>query len=850
MIFYRGVDLFMKQEYTGLTSAEAKSRLQRYGGNILKPHKKKSPLLIFLSQFTDFMTIILIACTAVTAFLGDLFEAVVMVVIVIANAVLGFIQEFRTEKTLEALREMTAPVATVMRDGKQCSLPAEQVVPGDVVVLATGERVCADGFIISTPGISVDESILTGESEAVYKESGSLYAGTTVVSGHAVIGITDTGMRTEMGKISGMIGKAEDDETPLQKRLAKLGTYILIACAVVCVIVTVVGMVRGEPFLEMLFAGVSMAVAAVPEGLPAIVTIALAMGVAKIAAKNAMVRRLPAVETLGSTNVICSDKTGTLTKNQMTVRKMLAAGEMLGRSTASAEKAASHITEIGFYCNNSADATERAILDAIQNHENDTKHMRTLTRVAEIPFSSARKCMSVVVKDGQGAQYIFTKGAPDVILKKCAGYEAGSAVKTLGDTERKKISEMNDRLASEALRVIGFAWRKLAAGEVRSDGKLGEGAERLESKLIFAGVAGLIDPPHDNVKASVETCTEAGIKTVMITGDHAITAKTIAKELNIYHEGDRILTGSELDEMGDDALDAALVNTTVFARVQPAHKLRIVRSFKRLGNTVAMTGDGVNDAPAVKEADIGISMGKNGTEVTREASAMVLLDDNFSTIVAAVREGRRIYDNICKFVRYMLACNLGEVVTMFAAVLFGLPLPLHPIQILWVNLVTDGLPGIALGVDAEDPEIMHRPPVPRNKGIFTKRMVWLIAFRGVLTGLCTLGAFAAVYFSGGGTELARTVAFMTLVLIQLVHSFECRNERKNLFEIGLRGNYFLLISDAISFLLMLCVVYVPFLQEVFQTVPLGIGEWFMVAGFTAIGPIADCFSELFWDRKK
>lgn len=834
----------MKQEYTGLTSAEAKSRALKYGRNVLKPHKKKSPLIIFFSQFMDVMTIILIACTAVTAFLGDLFEAVVMVVIVIANAFLGFVQEYRTEKTLEALREMTAPTATVLRDGNQVVISAEQVVPGDVVMVATGDKVCADGFIIETPGVNVDESILTGESEAVYKENGSLYAGTTVVSGRAVIGITDIGMHTEMGKISGMISKAESEETPLQRRLAKLGTYILIACAVICVIVTAVGILRGEPFFEMLFSGVSMAVAAVPEGLPAIVTIALAMGVTKIAAKNAMVRRLPAVETLGSTNVICSDKTGTLTKNRMTVRRTVSAGEIMGRNGCTDVK---NILEIGFYCNNASDATERALAEAAKPFADS---FRQLCRISEVPFSSSRKCMSVITEDTAGNRYIFTKGAPDVILKKCSAYEAGSIVHMIDKSAKERAERFCDSLASEALRVIGFAWRRLSRSEVSPDGKIKCDADSLEQGLIFSGVSGLIDPPHDNVCEAVETCTSAGIKTVMITGDHAVTAKTIAKELKIYRDGDRVVTGDELEKMNDGELDAALKNTTVFARVQPSHKLRIVRSFKRLGNTVAMTGDGVNDAPAVKEADIGISMGKNGTEVTREASSMVLLDDNFSTIVAAVREGRRIYDNICKFIRYMLACNLGEVVTMFAAVLIGLPLPLHPIQILWVNLVTDGLPGIALGVDGEESDIMQRPPIPRNKGIFTKRMVWLILFRGALTGLCTLGAFASVYFSGGGSELARTAAFMTLVLIQLVHSFECRSERKNLFELGIRGNYFLLISDAISFLLMLCVVYVPFLQGIFRTVPLGFTEWFMIMGFTAIGPVADWASEIFWDRKK
>ena len=807
-------------DFTGLTSKEAHLRLGKYGKNVLKKHKKKNPVGIFFSQFADFMTIILIACTAITAFLGDTVEAVVMVVIVIANAVLGFIQEYRTERTLEALREMTAPVSEVLRDGEFKKISSEEIVPGDVVAVRTGDKVPADGFIIETPGINVDESILTGESEAVYKEEGSLFAGTTVVSGRATVGVTDTGMNTEMGRISGMIGEVEEEETPLQKRLARLGTYIIIACALICGIVVAVGIYRGEPFFEMLFAGVSTAVAEVPEGLPAIVTIALAMGVAKMAAKNALVRRLPAVETLGSTSVICSDKTGTLTKNQMTVREIF--GE---------EK---RLCEIGFYCNNMGDATERALAAMCESFKEKGGAVDLYKRLGEIPFSSSRKCMSVIVEDTKGEQFVFTKGAPDVLLRMCKD-------KTAAEHYRLK----NDNMASKALRVIAFGWRRLGASERVINGKMSFGAERYENRLELAGLAGLMDPPHDNVKESVATCRSAGVKTVMITGDHALTAKAVAKELDIYREGDMVVTGAELDEMTDGELSEAVERASVFARVKPAHKLRIVKAFKKKGNTVAMTGDGVNDAPAVKEADIGVSMGKNGTEVTREASGVVLLDDNFSTIVAAVKEGRRIYANICKFIRYMLASNLGEVMTMLAAALTGLPIPLYPIQILWVNLVTDGLPGIALGLDKADEDIMSKPPIPRDKGIFTKRMVWLIAFRGVLTGVCTMGAFATIFFTCGNVNLARTVAFMTLVVIQLVHSFECRSETKTLFQIGLRGNSFLLVSAAVSLLLMVCVVYIPFLQPIFNTVPLGWQDWLTVIAFTAIGPALDSFGRIF-----
>ncbi|MBE7064394.1 MAG: cation-translocating P-type ATPase [Ruminococcaceae bacterium] len=821
----------MEKKYTGLSEEEAKINLEKYGKNTLRRHKKKLPIVVFLSQFADFMILILLGCTVVSAFMGDMLEAIVMVCIVIVNAFLGFIQEFRTEKTLEALRGMTAPTAVVVREGKEVRIPAENIVPGDFVKITTGDRVPADGKIIETSGFNVDESVLTGESVAVYKEKGLLYSGTVITGGHGIMHVAETGMNTEMGKISGMIGDAVTERTPLQKRLAKLGTIIVIGCIVICAVVIAVGIIKGEPMWQMLMAGISLAVAAVPEGLPAIVTISLAMGVQKMAAQNALVRKLPAVETLGSTSVICSDKTGTLTMNKMSVRKIMTPDDIMNGIENSGnpnDEALKKLAEIAVNCNNGEGATEKS-LNELEKFAGKEK----FCRIGEIPFSSSRKCMSVgVLKENR--RLIMTKGAPDVVLSKCTHVYRNGRIAPLDAAMRKKIDSSIDNMAASALRVIGFAQREFSGDETISSGN----ERRAESRLIFAGLCGIADPLRPEVPDAVKTCREAGIRTVMITGDHKNTAKAIGTEMGLCNSETDVVTGTEIDDMSDDELAEKVKKVSVFARVLPVHKLRLVKAFKKNGNIVSMTGDGVNDAPAVKEADIGIAMGKNGTEVTREASSMVLLDDNFATIVSAVRCGRSIYANIRKFIRYMLACNLGEVITMLSVIIAGLPLPLIPIQILWVNLVTDGLPGIALGMDGEDDDIMKKPPMKKDGGIFTKRMAGLVIFRGILTGFCTLAAFALVLHSSHDIVLARTTAFVTLVLIQLVHSFECRSETKNFFQIGIRGNYFLLVSVIISLLLMVAVVYIPILQGVFSTAALGFQEWITITMITLIGPVS------------
>lgn len=814
----------MEDIYSGLSDTQVTELLTKYGKNSLEKHRKTPAVVLFLRQFADVMTIILIVCTGVSFFMKDWVEALVMMGIIVCNAILGFIQEYKTEKTIEALREMTALKTKVIRNGSEQVIAGDYVVPGDIIMLRSGDIVSADAIVLKSTGLCNDESMLTGESVPVYKESKDMiYSGTLVVGGSCIAKVTATGMSTRMGEISKMISNVKKEATPLQKRLAKLGKYIVAICVIVCFLVTLVGVLKGEPLMEMLMAGISLAVAAVPEGLPAIVTIALALGVQRMAANRALVRKLPAVETLGTTTVICSDKTGTLTQNKMSIRKVVTAMDALNMSLDDREL--NRLADVCRVCNNNSDATEKALIKI--------RHFLKLgtgshyTRIKEKPFDSTRKCMSVVVRDKNGDKYIFTKGGADVILNKCTSVMIKDRLRGLDSTMRHKLEEANNNMANQGLRVLGISWKKLDQN--------GEKADIREDNMIFCGFVGLIDPLRPEVRSSVHICRQAGIRTVMITGDHKLTAAAIGKELGI--SGGEVITGDDIEKMSDSELRQAAQRASCFARVTPAHKLRIVKAYKSLGNVVAMTGDGVNDAPAVKEADIGIAMGINGTDVTREASSMVLTDDNFATIVDAVREGRVIYSNIRKFIRYMLACNLGEVVTMFIGILFGLPLPLLPIQILWVNLVTDGLPGIALGLDKGESDIMQRPPISPKEGLFSGKMPFHIIMRGILIGLCTLGAFVCVNHATGSLEIARTTAFMTLVMTQLIHSFECLSENKTLSKIDIRKNHWLLMATAVSLLMMVAVIYMPAMQVVFKTTALMPAQLGVVLGFTAIGPL-------------
>lgn len=869
--------------HVGLSDREARRKLLEHGPNSLSENKRISLFNIFIQQFKDFMVLILLASTAISAFMGDMLEAVTIITIVILNAVLGFVQEFRTEKTLEALKNLAAPTATVLREGKPVSIPAVEIVPGDVILLETGDRVPADASVIECGSLQADESLLTGESMPVEKlpaeklQQGSrkdhrkysVFMGTIITSGRARALVRATGMNTEMGHIADMIQNIEEDQTPLQKRLEHLGKLIAAACLAICAVVTVTGILRGEDVFSMLLGGISLAVAAVPEGLPAIVTIALALGVQRMLKRNALIRKLPAVETLGCASIICSDKTGTLTENRMTVRKVYAGEGMLeitagGKGPAIGKDGVHALAlRIGALCNNASlrsdpgkpaakagrvkalftgaeswetigDPTEGALLIAAARSGITPEMLENLFfRTDELPFDSDRKCMSVVCSSNRGETFVFTKGAPDVVIRMCTRIHTARGASAMEPALRAKMMQMNDRMASQALRVIGVAYKKLEHGNYRR--------EELEGDLVFTGLIGMIDPPRREVVEAVRKCRLAGIKPVMITGDHRLTAMAIARELDIFKDGDRVLSGPELETMDERRLEKIAGSVSVYARVSPKHKLMIVRVLKRLGHVVAMTGDGVNDAPAVKEADIGVSMGVTGTDVTKEASSMVLLDDNFATIVSAVEEGRVIYNNIRKFIRYMLACNLGEVLTMFLGMLAGFPIPLLPIQILWVNLVTDGLPAVALGFDPPDRDVMMRPPRNSNENIFSNGLSGLILFRGILIGLSTLAVFISLLYLSGDITTARTGAFVTLVVTQLIHVFECKSERRSLFDIPLLNNRYLVMAVACSMAMLLGVVYISPLQAVFKTVPLDLTQWMIVGGLSFLGPVIASF---------
>lgn len=876
---------------TGLTDKEAKYKLQKHGLNILAERKKISPLKILFQQFTDLMVIILMISTVISGLMGEMTEAVTIIAIVVVNAIMGFVQEFKTEKTMEALKSLAAPSAKVIRNEQQVSIPAEEIVPGDVLVIEAGDRIAADAAILESSSLHVDESLLTGESVPVEKnpiknnkalidpfdKKSSVYMGTVVTGGRAKAVVYATGMKTEMGHIADMIQNIEDDETPLQRRLAHLGKFIAVGCLLICAIVSIAGVIRGEKLFNMLLSGISLAVAAVPEGLPAIVTISLALGVQRMLKRNALIRKLPAVETLGCASIICSDKTGTLTENKMTVRKIYAAGYQLSvtgngynlegdfladnRSSDPLKVEGVKLAlEIGALCNNSVitrPASENTAMGKIKSifSKQDTLRISgdpteialtiaaakagitqnslngTYQRIDELPFDSDRKCMSIVCKSNKGEVYVFTKGAPDMIIDKCNRIMSVRGIIKLDELTRRSITRINDSMANNALRVMGLAFRKLETGTYNPNTK------NVENDLIFVGLMGMIDPPRKEAIEAVQKCRLAGIKPIMITGDHKLTATAIARELNIYCEGDNVLTGAELDKMNESQLENMAPSVSVYARVSPKHKLMIVRVLKKLGHIVAMTGDGVNDAPAVKEADIGVSMGITGTDVTKEASSMVLLDDNFATIVAAVEEGRVIYNNIRKFIRYMLACNLGEVLTMFLGMIMWLPIPLLPIQILWVNLVTDGLPAIALGLDPAENDIMMRKPRGAKDHIFSHGLLKLIVSRGIFIGLSTLGVFVSILYFVDSVELARTGAFMTLVMTQLIHVFECKSETKNIFEIPIFNNIPLILAVLCSLVMILGVVYIPALQTIFETVPLGLNEWLLILGFTLMGPV-------------
>ena len=868
----------------GLSSAEASERLKKYGENSLAKERKAKPLKIFLGQFRDVMIMILLAATVISFFLGEIYDAVTIIIIVLLNAILGFVQEYRTEKTLIALKNMTAPSAKCWRDGSLVTVPAAKLVPGDIIRLEAGDKVPADGAILSEKGLFAEESVLTGESAPVSKNSGSpsdednsigraniVYSGTVITKGLAEVKIIATGVNAQMGKISGMLTDIEEEMTPLQKRLAELGKAVAIICLVVCAIVSAAGILRGEPVFDMLMTGITIAIAAIPEGLPATVTIALALAVGRMLKKNALVHKLHSVETLGCASVICTDKTGTVTENKMTVtaaycggkefafsgngyriageitldgsrinpaselslKEMLVCGTLCTGSSITADrKIASRdrgkLTSSGEW-NAVGDPTELALLVAaakggITAEALSSSHRKT----DEIPFDSETRCMTVICSEA-GGKTAYSKGALDVILRKCAFYMTDSGEVPLTMRKRQEISAVHDRLTENALRVLALCKKNL-----------GENSDA-ESGMTFLGLMGMLDPPRPEAKQAVKLCRSAHIRTVMITGDHKNTAAAIARQAGIMREGDLVFTGAELENMSDERLDSVIDKTAVFARVSPADKLRIVRAFKRRGEIVTMTGDGVNDAPAIKEASIGVAMGITGTDVTKQAADLVLLDDNFATLVGAVEQGRGIYANIRKFVRYLLSCNIGEVLTMFLGIVMGMPMVLLPTQILLVNLVTDGLPAVALGVEPPDRENMKKPPRKSDESFFSEGLMGKIVFRGILIGLCTLGCFTLINGMYASVAAARTAALFTLVASQLCHVFECKSETKNIFTVPYMNNKKLIGAVLISLAIIFAAIYFPPLQVIFGTIPLTGEQLLIASGLAVSAPILQCF---------
>ena len=872
------------KEYKGLTSKRAGELLLEHGENRLRQKKKPGPLKIFVGQFRDVCVMILLAATAVSAFLGEYCDAATIIAIVILDAVLGFVQEYRTEKTLEALESMSAPTAKVIRDGKENVIKAEEIVPGDVFLLEAGDRVPADGKILEQSGLRCDESILTGESGAVKKseysgedpslpsEPGIVYTASSVIRGNAVCEAVLTGMDTQMGKVSGMIDSeaSEQERTPLQIKLGKLGAALCVICVAVCALVALAGVLRGEPLFDMLMTGITIAIAAIPEGLPATVTIALALAVRRMLKSNALVHKLHSVETLGCVNVICTDKTGTLTENKMTVTKIYSAGEDItltgsGYSTrgkiiinGEEQDIPEHAKEAiicAALCNNakiiplnpdagkererrnrgrfeiSGDPTEAALLIAAEKcgiTENGT--ISSAQRLSEIPFDSETKKMSVSVRLG-GKERTFIKGAPDVIISECKYILIGNKLYRFDKERKADVISIHKNMAESALRVLAAA-------------------ESTESGTVFLGLFGMQDAPREEAVKSVRECKKAGIRVVMITGDHLLTASAIARQAGILRPGMKAISKEELDKMSDRELKSACGGIAVYARVSPSDKLRIVNALKSAGNTVAMTGDGVNDAPAVKAADIGVAMGKTGTDVTKQAADIVLLDDDFSTLCLAVKQGRTVYANIRKLVRYLISCNIGEVAVMLASIVSGLPIVLLPTQILLVNLVTDGLPAVALGLEGSEDEIMQKKPKDFS-GSFASGGLWFrIAARGILIGAGALGSFIYSLKLGYTLPAARTSALVTLILSQLIHVFECRSESKSVFGMNPFGNPSLLVSVLISAAALAGCIWFEPLGRIMETAPLTPTELLPAAIFAAAVPIAEGIVKLGWGGRK
>ncbi len=863
---------FLQSTSIGLTNVEAARRLAEVGPNELAAARRISPWTLLLEQFKNVLIIILLVATALSAFLGHGVEAIAIAVIVLFAVVLGFVQEYRAERAIESLRQMAAPTATVFRDGDEIEIPARDLAPGDVILLQAGDKIPADARLVEAINLQVEESALTGESVPVEKHTAALingelavgdrknmaYAGTVATYGRGRAVVVATGMQTEFGKVAQLLQTVESGKTPLQENLDKLGQALARVAFVVVAIIVGLGLLRGQPLLEMFIFGIALAVAVVPEALPAVVTISLAIGVQRMVKRHALVRRLPAVETLGSTSIICSDKTGTLTKDEMTVRKIFVAGQTLEvsgagydprgtfslngsivepttpnllsllRGAALASDARLVQSEERWHIK--GDPTEGALVVAAAKarlHKADLDVQ--FPRVNEIPFTSETKRMTTLHTTPEGVM-AYSKGAPEIILDSCARQLteiSGAASETpLDAASREKILDAARQMASEALRVLAVASQSKAT------------LETAEREMTFLGLVGMIDPPRPEAKAAIQTCEQAGIKPVMITGDHPITAQAVARELGLLKAG-RVVTGAELEEMSEEEFEREVENIEVYARVSPAHKLRVVTALQHKGHIVAMTGDGVNDAPALKKADIGIAMGITGTDVTKEAAAMMLTDDNFASIVAAVEEGRGIFGNIKKYLMYLLSSNIGEIGLMAGATLLGLPLPLTAVQLLYVNLATDGLPALALAVDPPEADLMRRKPRNPRTGIFTRPVVTLMIVGGLWSTMVNLGLFAWAWNSGRSHAEAMTMTFVSLVLIQFFKAYNFRSDRLSVLKRPF-ANKWLNIAILWELALLGLIVYVPFLHDAFGTFSLSLVDWAIVVGLAfTVSPLLE-----------
>lgn len=825
----------------GLNEKEAEKRLEQYGQNSIgEGVKRKGFIKKFFEQLNDIMIIILLSASAASFGVSwlngdaDFTDSVIIIMIVVINAVLGVVQENKAEKAIEELKKMSVPHAKVLRDGHIKEISSQTVVPGDIIILEAGDMVPADARLISGNTIKTDESALTGESVPVSKDASlrikeeaqaadmknMVFSSTYVTYGKGRAVVTATGMDTEVGKIAAMIAKDEKNETPLQKRLDGTGKILGLSAIGICALIFIIGVIRKYGAFEMFMTSISLAVAAIPEGLPAIVTIVLAIGMQAMSKKNTIVRTLPAVETLGSAQVICTDKTGTLTKNKMKLVKITDSKE----NTNLNDKR--FIIRLAVLCTDCyfedrhyiGEPTETAIAEAAEEMgEKKSRLESIMPRIDEIPFSSDRKMMTTVHEFGNGNNLCITKGAPERVLNLCGKYSDG---RTIDQSERRKLDKINESMTSSALRVLAVAYKET-----------GKNDRNYEKGLTFAGFIGMIDPPREEVAQAVEDCKKAEIKVVMITGDHALTARAIAEKTGIYKDGDLIFDGGQLETMNQTQLDDKLEKISVFARVSPEHKLKIVNAYKRKGKTVAMTGDGVNDAPALKAADIGCAMGQNGTDVAKGASDMIITDDNFATIVSAVKEGRIIYNNIRKSVHFLISSNIGEILTIFTAMIFGWSTPLLPIHLLWVNLITDSLPAIALGLDRPEENVMENPPVSSNKSLFSGGLGYRIAYEGFMIGILALTAFGIghKYFDNGEIHnISRTMAFAVLSISQLVHAFNMRTD-KSIFKIHIFSNKYLCLALIIGVAMQAAVIMIPFLAAVFDVTALNLQQWGIVA---------------------